>query len=124
MPAGERPLYDTLIEIATHDAACVVTVKSDIDVANAETLGRYVEEAASGASALVVSLEACRYIDSTGIRPLLRFAAARGETFCVVAPRGSRVRRVFDLLHLHERIRVCESLAEALVAVQPKPVRA
>ena len=117
-------MYDTLIEIATHDTACVVTVKSDIDVANADTLGRYVEEAAAGARALVLSLEACPYIDSTGIRPLLRFADARGGTFCVIAPRGSRVRRVFDLLHLHERIRVCESLPEALAAMQPKPVRA
>jgi len=124
MPVGERPLYDTLIEIATHDAACVVTVKSDIDVANAETLGRYVEEAAAGAPALVLSLEACAYIDSSGIRPLLQFAATRGGAFCVVAPRGSRVRRVFDLLHLHERIRVCDTLAEALSAMQRRPVGA
>jgi anti-anti-sigma factor len=113
-------MYDTTIEITTIDQTCVVTVKSDIDIANAETFRRYLSEASANMAALVVSLEDCPYIDSSGLRPLLGFAAARPDAFFVVVPRRASIRRIFDVTHLDEVIDVCESLPEALAKIDAK----
>ena len=113
-------MYDTLIEITMHDAVCVVAVMSEIDIANAETFGRYVDEASAHAEALVLSLASCPYMDSSGIRPIAQLAAARGDSFSVVAPHGTRVRRVFDVLGLGSRFDVHESVSEALTKTQRK----
>jgi anti-anti-sigma factor len=117
-------MYDTTIEITTVAQTCVVTVKSDIDIANAETFRRYLSEASANMSALVVSLEDCPYIDSSGLRPLLGFAAERPDAFYVVVPRRAPVRRIFDVTHLDEVIDVCESLPEALAKIKVKAVSA
>jgi anti-anti-sigma factor len=109
-------LYDTLLTIETVDAACVVAVRSEIDIANADTFRRYVDEASIGAEALVVSFAECTYLDSTGLREVIRWAEARRDTFAVVLPAGSRVRRVFDLAGIHAIVRVFETNAEALTA--------
>jgi anti-anti-sigma factor len=107
-------LYDTFIDISTAGDTCVVTVKSEIDVANAETLRRYVDEASSGVPRLVVSLAGCSYIDSSGLAPLIGWARSRGDAFGCVVPSGSRAHRVFELTRLRDIMRVYETLDEAL----------
>ncbi len=115
-------MFDTLIEIAMHAATCVVIVKSDVDLANAEIFGRYATEASAAAESLVVSLAACSYIDSSGIRPLLRLARDRGDAFGVVVTRGSRVDRVFELLDLRRRVATFDTLDDALASRHPGTV--
>jgi anti-anti-sigma factor len=107
-------LYDTLIELAEHDGVRVVKVGNEVDIANAGTLQRYLEEAVEGNDAFVVSLETCRYIDSSGLRPIIALAERVGEGFFIVVPPGTQIRRIFDLTNLRERMNVCDSTAEAV----------
>ncbi len=107
-------MYDTLIELADHDGIRVIKVGNEVDLANADTLQRYLEEAAAGNDTFVVSLETCRYIDSSGLRPIIRLAERVGDAFFIVVPPGTQVRRVFDLTNLAERMNVCDSEKEAV----------
>ncbi len=107
-------MYDTLIELATSNGVRVIKVGNEVDIANADTLQRYLEEAAEGNDTFVVSLETCRYIDSSGLRPIISLAKRVGEAFFIVVPPGTQIRRIFDLTNLHECMNVCDSVAEAV----------
>ncbi len=107
-------MYETLINLAIADGVCVVSVASEIDVGNADVLERYLGDASAAARKLIVSLEACRYMDSSGLRPLIRLAARLGDDFFVVVSKGTHIRRIFDLLDLGARMQVFASVDEAL----------
>jgi len=113
-------MHDTLIELATRDGICVIKVGSEIDIANAGTLARYIDEACAGAEKVIVSLEPCRYIDSSGLRHLIRLAARLGEDLFLVVPPGAQIRRIFELTGMTEYMRVCDTLAEAELAARRK----
>ncbi len=116
-PLQENRLYDTLLSIETVAGVLVLKVGNEVDIANADTLERYMTEASSNASELVVSLATCRYIDSSGLRPIIRLAERLGDGFAIVVPPGTHVRRIFDLTRLHEQMNVCDSLENALHGV-------
>ncbi len=107
-------MYDTLIELADQNGVRVINVGNEVDIANADTLQRYLEEAAAGNDTFVVSLASCRYIDSSGLRPIIRLAERVGEAFFIVVPPRTQIRRIFDLTNLAERMNVCDSVAEAV----------
>ncbi len=107
-------MYDTLIELETSDGVRVIKVGNEVDIANADTLERYLDEAASGNDTFVVSLETCRYIDSSGLRPIIRLAERVGDAFFIVVPPGTQIRRIFDLTNLRDRMNVCDSVREAV----------
>jgi anti-anti-sigma factor len=106
-------LYDTNITIANEDGTCIVRVACDIDIANAQTVRRYVDEASVGALATIVSLEACSYIDSTGLQALMQLASGRGDSFSVVVPRGTHTRKIFEITGLDRSLNVRDSVADA-----------
>ena len=106
-------MYDTNISIGREDDICIVSVACDVDLANAQTVRRYAEEASAGASATIVSLEACSYIDSTGLQALLQLASSRGDSFSVVVPRGTHIRKIFEITGLVTSLNVRDSIADA-----------
>ena len=107
-------MYDTLIQIDAIEGVTVVFVGNEVDVANAETVRRYLDEAVGAQKTFVLSLERCRYIDSTGLRPIIALAARVGSGFFVVVPRETHIRRIFEITGLHEKMNVCATLDEAL----------
>lgn len=109
-------MYDTVIDFATVDGITVASIASEIDVSNAETIGRYLDEAIGASRALVVSLARCTYIDSSGLRPLIALAMRLGAGLHVVVPYGTQVRRVFEITGLAERIHLCATLDEAIAS--------
>ncbi len=112
-------MYDTLISLETVDGVRIVKVGNEVDIANAGVLERYLDEAAANTEAFVVSLEDCRYIDSSGLRPLIRLSERFGERFAIVVPAGTQIRRIFELTRLGETMNVCTTLAEALAKMTP-----
>jgi len=92
----------------------VMKVANEVDIANAGIFERCLTEASSDVSALVVSLATCRYIDSSGLRPLIRMAERLGNAFGVVVPPGTQIRRIFDLTRLQEQMIVCDSIESAI----------
>ncbi|GAC1306219.1 MAG: hypothetical protein NVSMB19_18210 [Vulcanimicrobiaceae bacterium] len=107
-------MYDTVIELATHDGIPVVSIASDVDVANAGTMRRYLEEAAGTHSVVILSLAKCNYIDSSGLRPVFALADRLGDGFFIVVPRGTYVRRIFNLVASQQRMNLCASIDEAI----------
>lgn len=109
-------MYETTISFESLDDVRVVFVRSEIDLANAPIVRRYLADAARDTAALVVSLEGCTFIDSSGLALLLEAAAAFGRRFALVAQVGSFPRRVVELAALAARLRLCPSLDAALAS--------
>jgi anti-sigma B factor antagonist len=76
-------------------------VTGEIDMSNAADLGAaIVDEIPNDAAGMVLSLDEVTFIDSSGIRLLLGLVGRfrwRGQRLAIVAPAGSKVRRVIEL---------------------------
>lgn len=86
--------------VHTDGDAVIVRIAGEIDLSNADELGREIEAAAAGRARVAVDLSGVGYLDSAGVR-LVHVLAGRlralGVALCVVAPPGSFVREVLDL---------------------------
>ena len=99
------------------DAAYVIRVRGEIDVASAPEVRRALGSAITIPTDRVI-LDLCdvRFIDSTGLQALLHAQRRLGELhrqFVVVCPGGS-VRRAFEIANLLDAFRVEATLEAAL----------
>jgi anti-anti-sigma factor len=102
----------------------VVEVDGELDVATVAHWEATVEQAAAGTPLVVLDLSGLAFVDSAGVRALFRMLATldgRSKRLVVVAPHGSPVRRLLDILDLTTLALVCDSRAEAL-SVPPRSV--
>ncbi len=121
----EGTVLDTIVELQVRDGVRILQVRSEIDIANAATMERQLEAAAAaGAGPFIVCLQDCAYMDSTGLRPLMRLANRAGDDLYVVVPPKTQIRRIFELTHLHEQMHVCDSLEAALLQARAKGIPA
>jgi len=96
----------------------VVRVSGDIDLTTHEQLAEQLAKAAEAGGPVVVDLSSCEFIDSSGIRALLRGLKAteendRSASFSIAAP-AAQVSRVLELTGVNETITLYESVDEAL----------
>jgi len=109
-------MQQSLINLNVVDGARVVDVLGEVDIASADALEERLNKAADGAALLVVSLVNCPYIDSSGLRVLVRLSNDLGEGFAVVVPPGTQTRRIFDITGLAHQMDVFDSVEEALAS--------
>lgn len=79
----------------------VLSITGDLDVVSVPQVLERVPELVADAGALVVDLQEVTFLDSSGVRFLHRLAhtcASAGTGVRVVAPPGSRARRVLDIV--------------------------
>ena len=79
----------------------VLSVSGELDVVSLPTVLERVPELVAGAVAVVVDLREVTFLDSSGVRFLHRLAhtcEGEGTGLRVVAPPGSRARRVLDIV--------------------------
>jgi anti-sigma B factor antagonist len=84
-----------------------LTVAGDLDLAVADRLDRAIDDAlAARPETVVVDLAAATFIDSTGVRSLVRGHHLAGDraVHLVVLPAAERVHRVFELCGLAEAL--------------------
>ena len=77
----------------------------ELDVLGVATLSAQVPDLVKGATAVVLDLSDVTFLDSSGIRlvdQLQRACSDAGAGFRVVAPPGSRSRRVLDLVGMSD----------------------
>jgi anti-sigma B factor antagonist len=98
----------------TLDAAEVVTIVGELDMAHAPAVGDLLDELAGSGNPVVVDLTALSFIDSSGIHALLR-QRPQEATLELVCPAGN-VRRVLEVTKLERVLRVHDTLDEALAA--------
>ena len=103
---GEQVNGHSLSRIASADNGVILAVAGDIDISSAAEFSdgaRALMEGAEGE--VVLSLENCGFIDSTGIRALIGLAQelrTRGQTL-VLSGLNGQPRRVFELTGLVDR---------------------
>lgn len=99
----------------------VVQAIGEIDATRAPALLPEVESLVSGASALVLDLAAVSFFDSAGVRladHLARHCHQEGAGFRIVAPPGSRARRVLELVGMADQL-VSDDVPTAITAARP-----
>jgi anti-sigma B factor antagonist len=104
------------------DRSTTAIVSGEIDISNASELGSELDRAAANGDALVVDLGGVTYLDSSGIGELFALAVrltARGRSVALVAPDGSRVRRLLEITQFEEAAPVCATRDAAARALSP-----
>ena len=87
----------------------VVALTGELDLPNAPLLDRALEQPqVVGAPTIVLDLQALRFLDSSGLRAILRaqrLADRRGQGFAVTEGSG-QVQRLLGITHASEQLRV------------------
>jgi anti-sigma B factor antagonist len=113
-----------LVERELNPGVREILVQGELDLAVAEQLQEAIERAGSDCSQILIGLEGCEFIDSTGIAVIIqahnRFAE-EGRRVAVYAP-ASQVLRVLSVTGLTANGLVFDSAAEALAAAAPGSV--
>ena len=101
----------------------VVRVAGEVDLGAGGALSACLTAALEESRGVIVDLEACTFIDSSGLSALLQAAkASTGEDgrrrLAVHAPQSGGVRRLFSLTRTKDLLQVHDDLAGARAAVQ------
>jgi anti-anti-sigma factor len=94
------------------DGTTVVRVIGECDFGNRDALAATLSSiAASGAASVIVSLEACDYIDSSIVNAFLQCRKNLADRFVLVVPEDRRViHRILSILGLHAALGVRPSI--------------
>jgi anti-anti-sigma factor len=94
-----------MLDVESLDQVTIIRVKSDLDIASVDTLESAIDLAASTSKLpIVVSLAACPYCDSTGLRLFVAASKKLAGRFALVVPPGSRCHRVFEITGLKKAL--------------------
>lgn len=108
----------SLADFSYVGATRVANIRAEIDISNSELLeADLLELPGDAASRLIVSLSDCAYIDSSGLRVLIRLSNALGTRLAVVAKPGSHARRLIDVAGLTRAMSVHDTLDPALISL-------
>ena len=106
-------MEDFDVVVSRRGAVAVVTVHGELDVATAPDFERAVEDAAQGADRLVLDLGPATFLDSTGLKMIVRAARRTGDGFALVCPEANHaVQRVIRFAGVDAAYPVHETLAE------------
>jgi anti-anti-sigma factor len=100
-----------MLDVESLANVTLIHVKSDLDIASVQTLESAIDLAATSSDApIVVSLAACPYCDSTGLRLFVASSKTLGSRFALIVPPASRCYRVFEITGLKKALPVYPSL--------------
>jgi anti-sigma B factor antagonist len=103
------------------DDVIVARLTGEIDISVAESTGRRITaEVPSSARALVVDMSALEFLDSSGVSMLfglVRNIGSRRQELHVIAPTGTPVSRVLQIVEFERASPVHEDVDSALAAV-------
>jgi anti-anti-sigma factor len=105
------------VAISTDDGIVTASITGEVDLSNFSELERAIASSVPNvAYGVIVDLSGLGYIDSSGIRLLFDLSSrahARGQGMAVVAPPGSRARRVMDLVGAGSALSLVHTAADA-----------
>jgi len=112
---------NAVVESEPHGDHVVVRISGELDVFNAESTTKEIEQAIPTEShGAVVDLTAVGFLDSTAIRKLFGLNAClaeRRQRMVIVTPDGSTVQRTLQLVAFSRAAPMHETLDEALEAL-------
>lgn len=112
MPTEQRDITDGTLAVQTTKEGdlCTVSLRGELDLANAGSAESALQEALDQATQVVVNLQELEFIDSTGIALLVGALGNNGDSTRLrfVPSRSAAVNRVLDLTGLTERLPLVE----------------
>jgi anti-anti-sigma factor len=109
------------VETTETDGVVVARVTGELDVAGAEAIGQQIGEAVpNSAHGLVVDFSRLEFIDSSGVAMMFALARrleSRRQKLRCVAPAGSPVARVLDIVEFERAAPVDQALEQALAGM-------
>lgn len=97
--------FGTAVQIA--DGRAVIVLRGELDLVNAGELDDVLgQDDVGAAGALVLDLTELKFLDSSGLRALLRaqeLAAGRGQDFAVT-PGSGQVQRLLNITHASDQL--------------------
>ncbi len=106
-----------MLDVGAIGDAAVVRVTEEIDFVSAPRLEHIIKTVElAGPGRIVISLEDCRYCDSTCLGIVLRAVSRIGPRLGVVVPPGTIARRLFEVTGMANQPFVFGSLDDALAA--------
>ena len=109
------------VEASETDGVVVVRLSGELDVAGAEATGGRIGQAVpNSAHGLVVDFTDLRFIDSSGVAMLFTLARrleSRRQRLRCVAPPGSPVARVLEIVEFGRAAPVDQHLEQALAGI-------
>jgi anti-anti-sigma factor len=111
---GDSPALLATKRIWFMGTTAIVEVVGEIDRSNAESLGAAITEGTADAERVVIDLALVGYLDSAALS-MLQASAMRGIPTDLIAPKGSRARRLLDIAGIDLALSVFESIPDAKV---------
>jgi anti-sigma B factor antagonist len=112
MPTEQRDITDgtLVVQTTTKGNLKTVSLRGELDLANAGTAEAAIQEALDEATQVVVDLQELEFIDSTGIALLVGALGHNGDSarLSFVPSRSAAVNRVLELTGLAERLPLAE----------------
>ena len=108
------------------DGVAIVALHGEHDLSTADELRRILGRLAGAGSRIVIDLTGATFIDSTTLNTILasrQQADGVGTRVALVAPVGGEPRRVVDLVHAGDSVRVFPTRELAIVALTELPIR-
>jgi anti-anti-sigma factor len=109
------------LELSETDGVVVASLTGELDVAGAEATGQEISVAIpNSAHGLVVDCTALDFIDSSGVAMMFTLARrldSRRQKLRCVAPAGSPVARVLEIVEFSRAAPIDETLEEARLAL-------
>lgn len=101
----------------------VLEVRGDVDLGAGRELAERLASALADGGGVVVDLEGCTFIDSSGLNALLRAARSSAHPdgrrrLAVHAPQSGTVRRLFSLTRTYDLLPVHDDLEGARAALR------
>jgi anti-anti-sigma factor len=106
-----------MLDVESLEHVTLIHVTSDLDIASVQTLESAIDLAATTSKApIVVSLAACPYCDSTGLRLFVAAFKKLAGRFALVVPPASRCFRVFEITGLKKALPVYPTIESVPLA--------
>lgn len=100
-----------MVRVTDRDGITIVEVFGDIDIFNAEDIFASIYAEVAGVDRFILSLENCRYCDSTAASSVIKLS--KFEKLFVVVARAN-VKRVLELLRLDLVVPLASTVEEAI----------
>jgi anti-anti-sigma factor len=108
-------------------SAVLIAVSGELDLSNCGRLQAIADESASRRLPLLLDLSECPFIDSSGLRQILRISNALTDgagpsvPMAVIAPAGSSAARVLELTGIGARLDALDSRHNAIAWLDARP---
>lgn len=115
---GDRTMsVPSLVRLERNGQVAILAVEGEFDLASKDEFEEQLDKAIALEAPLVVDLEHCRFIDSSGIAELMRSFELASDRGFALAASGPQVHRVLDLVGIPRHMPTFDTREDALRAL-------